>query len=138
VVVFAGHKKCRPQRPGFNTQCADGNHARWGFCDNIPSQDCQDADGDDADGVIGFGIEGQDCCAAGAGWTNYFVSSTAQHEPGGAEQGTQAWILVRDVRTSAAFNGGTGAVAPPPPPPPPGADELPPCTDYSEFHRLSL
>lgn len=47
-----GQKKCRPQRPGFNTQCADGNHARWGYCANIPSQDCQDADGDDADGVI--------------------------------------------------------------------------------------
>ena len=34
----------------------------------MPVQECQDADGDDADGVIGFGIEGQDCCPMGAGW----------------------------------------------------------------------
>ena len=58
-----GQKKFRPQRPGFNTQCADGNHARWGFCANVPVQECQDADGDDADGVIGFGIG---CASLGA------------------------------------------------------------------------
>ena len=34
-------------------------------------------DGNDADGVMGFGIEGQDCCPMGAGWTNYVVSDTA-------------------------------------------------------------
>ena len=27
-----GHKDCEPQRPGFNTQCTEGNSARWGFC----------------------------------------------------------------------------------------------------------
>jgi len=25
-----GHQDCEPQRPGFNTQCAQGNNARWG------------------------------------------------------------------------------------------------------------
>jgi hypothetical protein len=47
-----GHRDCEPQRPGFNTQCNQGNHARWGFCNNIPSQDCQTEDANDADGVI--------------------------------------------------------------------------------------
>ena len=89
-----GHRDCEPQRPGFNTVCADGNHARWGFCNNIPSQDCQIEDANDADGVIGFGIEGQDCCPMGAGWTNYFVNSNAN---GGSEQRLQAWIVVRHV-----------------------------------------
>ena len=54
---------------GFNTQCAQGNSARWGFCNNVPRQDCQTADSDDADGVIGFGLTGQDCCPMGAGWS---------------------------------------------------------------------
>ena len=44
---------------GFNTQCQHGNAARWGFCNNVPEQACQTADGDDADGVIGFGLVGQ-------------------------------------------------------------------------------
>jgi hypothetical protein len=66
-----GQQDCEMQRPGFNTVCADGNHARWGYCNNIPSQDCQIEDTNDADGVIGVGLEGQDCCAMGAGYTNY-------------------------------------------------------------------
>ena len=60
MMIFAGvtgYKECEPQRPGFNTVCADGNHARWGYCVNIPSQACQAADTDDADGVMGFGLE---------------------------------------------------------------------------------
>jgi hypothetical protein len=88
-----GYRECEPQRPGFNTVCADGNHARWGFCANVPSQDCQIEDGDDADGVMGFGLEGQDCCPMGAGWTNYFVNDNAN---GGLEGRQQAWILVRE------------------------------------------
>jgi hypothetical protein len=87
-----GHNDCEPQRPGFNTQCADGNSARWGFCNNIPSQGCQIHDADDADAVIGIGLEGQDCCPMGAGWTNYFVNSNAN---GGSEQRLQAFIKVR-------------------------------------------
>ena len=65
----SGHKDCQPQLPGFNTVCRDGNAARWGYCNNIPEQACQTADGDDADGVIGFGLLGQDCCPMGAGHT---------------------------------------------------------------------
>ena len=49
-------------------------------------------------------------------------------------QPVQAWILVRDVRVSAAFNGGTGAAPSPAPP----VGNLPACTDYNEFHQLSL
>ena len=63
VFGVQGYRECEPQRPGFNTVCSDGNHARWGFCVNIPSQNCQANDSDDADGVIGFGIE--DCPMGG-------------------------------------------------------------------------
>lgn len=127
-----GHKKCRAQRPGFNTQCNDGNHARWGYCANIPGQTCQDADGDDADGVIGFGLEGQDCCPMGAGYTNYFVNDAAN---GGQESRAQAWILIRDLGVSTAFSGGTGTGA--------GGTTTPvapsgSCTDYNEFYQLSV
>ena len=122
-----GHRDCEPQRPGFNTVCADGNHARWGFCNNgkpaaachlccwkfielstpltrvlvlgtVPSQDCQAGDGDDADGVIGFGLEGQDCCPMGAGWTNYFASD---QRDSGHESRQQAWIMVRHATLTA-------------------------------------
>ena len=101
VFGVSGHKDCAPQRPGFNTQCAQGNSARWGFCNNVPRQDCQTADSDDADGVIGFGLTGQDCCPMGAGWTNYFVNDA---EDGGSESRQQAWIMVRN----AAHPGNTG------------------------------
>lgn len=94
VSVFhaTGQQNCGMQRPGFHTECNDGNRARWGFCNNIPSQGCQESDGSDADGVIGFGIAGQDCCPTGAGFTNYFVHSSADS---GHEPQQQAWILVR-------------------------------------------
>ena len=94
VFDVEGHRDCEPQRPGFNTVCADGNHARWGFCNNVPSQDCQASDGDDADGVIGFGLEGQDCCPMGAGYTNYFVSAD---QNSGHELRSPAWILIRET-----------------------------------------
>lgn len=92
IFAATGHNDCEPQRPGFNTQCRDGNRARWGYCNNIPcasllyryasarnflaspfrvvcrSQGCQIHDADDADAVIGIGIEGQNCCPMGAGW----------------------------------------------------------------------
>ena len=93
VLGVTGYRECEPQRPGFNTLCNDGNHARWGYCVNIPSQDCQTEDGNDADGVMGFGIEGQDCCPMGAGWTNYVVSDSPDS---GHEGRQQAWILIRD------------------------------------------
>ena len=87
---------CDMLHPGFNTQCADGNHARWGFCNNIPSQHCEDTTDVtplevDSDGVIGIGPEGQDCCPMGAGYTNYFVHDVRDS---GHEQSVQAWVLI--------------------------------------------
>ena len=92
VFGVSGHRVCGMQRPGFNTQCAEGNSARWGWCSNVPSQECQLDDADDADGTIGVGIEGQDCCPAGAGWTNSFVSNSASSDN---EVPKQAWILIK-------------------------------------------
>ena len=107
VRVFgpSGMQNCGPQRPGFDVQCSGGNHARWGYCNNIPSQGCQTADSNDADGVIGLGLTGQDCCPMGAGYTNYFVSNSAN---GGNEQRVQAWVKI--------WISPEGAAAPPPPP----------------------
>ena len=65
------------QRPGFNVQCKDGNNARWGYCANCPSQPCQTKDSDDADAVIGIGLQGQSTTSEmGAGWTELFASGT--------------------------------------------------------------
>ena len=66
--ALVGQQDCEMQRPGFNTFCSNGNHARWGYCNNIPTQECQIEDTADADGVVGIGLEGQDCCPMGAGW----------------------------------------------------------------------
>lgn len=92
--------------PGFNTVCAGGNQARWGFCNNIPSQDCQTSDDSDADGAIGLGLTGQDCCPIGAGYTSYFVSNGAD---AGNEARAQAWVLIRQSHSVG------GASIPPPP-----------------------
>merc|ERR1712048_472283 len=74
-----GHKACGMQRPGFNIQCKDNNKARWGFCNNIPSQGCQTADGNDADAAIGIGLKGQSTAKEmGAGWTQYFNNNNAK------------------------------------------------------------
>ena len=64
------------QRPGFNIACKDGNYARWGFCNNIPSQKCQELDTDDSDAAIGIGLIGsaKKVVEMGAGWTQYFAS----------------------------------------------------------------
>ena len=91
----SGQQDCPPQSPGFNTMCADGNAARWGYCNNVPDQGCQ-SDGADSDGVIGFGLKGQDCCPMGAGHTSFFVSDTNLGSSAGNEMRKQAWILVRD------------------------------------------
>jgi hypothetical protein len=64
-------RNCGMQRPGFNTRCNDGNWARWGYCDNIPSQGCQTADGNDADRAIGLGLAGQSSSYASAGVQGY-------------------------------------------------------------------
>ena len=90
----SGDRDCGMQRPGFNTVCNDNNRARWGYCNNIPNQGCQTSDGSDADGAIGLGLHGQDCCPMGAGHTNYFVSNSAN---GGNEKRSQAWILIEDA-----------------------------------------
>merc|ERR1711890_158146 len=74
-----GHRKCGMQRPGFNIQCKDNNWARWGFCNNLPTQGCQTSDGNDADAAIGIGLKGQQTNRQmGAGWTNYFNSNNAK------------------------------------------------------------
>jgi hypothetical protein len=87
-----GMRDCVAQRPGFNVQANDNNWYRWGFANNIPSQVCQTSNTDDADGVIGFGLTGQDCGATGAGWTNYFVNDTSC---GGHQQSFDSWIWIR-------------------------------------------
>merc|ERR1712025_67462 len=75
----SGHKACGMQRPGFNIECKDNNKARWGFCNNIPSQGCQTADGNDADAAIGIGLKGQSTAKEmGAGWTQYFNNNNAK------------------------------------------------------------
>lgn len=49
-----GARRCpQLQLPGFNVRCNDNNWARWGFCNNIPSQQCQPGDTEDADAPIG-------------------------------------------------------------------------------------
>ena len=95
------HNGCGMQRPGFNIQCNDGNRARWGYCANIPSQDCQTDESHDADAAIGLGIEGQDCCPIGAGYTNYFVSNTANS---GQESRQQVWVFVRQAASCATYS----------------------------------
>ena len=97
VFGASGQQDCPPQSPGFNTMCADGNAARWGYCNNVPDQGCQ-SDGADSDGVIGFGLKGQDCCPMGAGHTSFFVSDTNLGSSAGNEMRKQAWIMVRKLR----------------------------------------
>ena len=93
VQVFgpAGQRDCAPQRPGFNVQCVDGNSARWGFCNNAPSQPCQPLDTQDSDGVLGFGLQAT-TTPIGAGWNSLFVSNIYNQSLHGRKQ---AWILIR-------------------------------------------
>jgi hypothetical protein len=88
----SGMQSCGMNRPGFNIVNTDNNAYRWGFANNVPSQSCQTASGDDTDGVIGWGLRGQDCGATGAGYTNYFVSDT---ECGGQQRSVNSWIWVK-------------------------------------------
>jgi len=69
----SGHKKCGMQRPGFNIVCKDGQKARWGFCNNIPSQGCQTSDNNDSDAAIGVGLVGNFKDKVSAGWTKDFA-----------------------------------------------------------------
>jgi hypothetical protein len=86
-----GQRDCAPQRAGFNTQCSDGNAARWGYCNNVPSQPCQSDFYQDADGVIGIGIRGAGE-TIGAGWTPFFVANVNDVLLRGRRQ---VWIMVR-------------------------------------------
>lgn len=88
----SGYQSCAPNQLGFNVVNTDNNAYRWGFANNVPSQACQTSIGDDTDGVIGWGLRGQDIGATGAGWTNYFVSDT---ENGPAYRSFNSWIFVR-------------------------------------------
>ncbi len=87
-----GMRDCLPKDLGFNINANGNNRARWGFANNIPSQTCQVTAAADADGAIGWGLQGQDAGATGAGWTNYFVNDTAN---GGQEGSFDSWLWVR-------------------------------------------
>merc|ERR1712025_1317089 len=69
----SGRKSCGMQRPGANIVCKDGQKARFGFCNNIPSQSCQTADSSDSDAAIGIGLIGNHKDSVGAGWTKDFA-----------------------------------------------------------------
>eukprot|EP01043_Picozoa_sp_COSAG02_P005369 COSAG02_NODE_145_length_34010_cov_7.359696_2_plen_917_part_00 len=97
--------ECEPQKPGFNSQCNGNNKVRWGYCANVAGEDCQSEDEEDADGVIGFGIQGEDCCSAGAGWTSMFASITSVANAG-HEGSNQAWLLVREAGQGAGQSRG--------------------------------
>ena len=67
-----------------------GNHARWGFCNNIPNQDCQTSDDHDADASIGIGLAGQSTAAEmGAGWTEYFNANSPN-----AKKYMKVWLYI--------------------------------------------
>lgn len=91
---------CSPQpdpnafQYGFNlAPKANEGNARWGLTANQPSNPCTDNPGD-VDGAVGFGVMGQDCCPAGAGWTNRFVSNTANNN---LDRQAPAWLWVSDT-----------------------------------------
>jgi hypothetical protein len=60
-------ENCDMQRPGFNTKCADGNRARFGYCKNGADEKCRPLDFDDADVALGIGIQGEGNTSASAG-----------------------------------------------------------------------
>ena len=63
------------QNPGFNVECRGDNKARWGYCVNCASDNCQLNTGNDADASIGIGLKGESTDSEmGAGWTAYFAS----------------------------------------------------------------
>ena len=55
---------CSMGYAGFNTMCPDGNRARWGYCDNLPTEDCLTTDSDRA---IGIGLQGASAGLIGVG-----------------------------------------------------------------------
>ena len=83
------------QRPGFNIECGQSNMARWGYCNNCATQNCQEADDDDADSTIGIGLSGQDTAnELGAGWTHYFASGSCSSS-GDSSTNKRVWVSVR-------------------------------------------
>jgi len=78
VLGSPGIRTCAMQRPGFNIECTEGNKARFGFCVNKPSQQCQESDENDSDAALGFGLAGEadyltggESGEQGAGWTKF-------------------------------------------------------------------
>ena len=65
----------------------DGQKARWGFCNNIPSQGCQTSDTNDSDAAIGIGLIGNFKDSVGAGWTKDFAGKSKIVNK-------QAWVYV--------------------------------------------
>ena len=92
VFTPSGQKDCAPKELGFNITAQDGNFARWGFANNVPEQPCQVQTNEDADAVIGWGLDGQDAGETGAGFTSYFVSNTTNS---GNEASFDSWLWVR-------------------------------------------
>ena len=68
----------------------DGQKARWGFCNNIPSQGCQTSDTNDSDAAIGIGLGGNHKTAQGAGWTKDFAGK-------GKTVYKKVWLYVADL-----------------------------------------
>ena len=90
---------CGMQRPGFNIECTQGNKARWGYCTNCASQECQTSDYDDADAAIGIGLQGQLTLAMGAGWTNYFASGSGTCSPNSMTY-KAVWMYVQPAQVT--------------------------------------
>ena len=86
------------QRPGFNIECPQNNKARWGYCNNCASQNCQETDDDDADSTIGIGLNGQsNPNEMGAGWTNYFASGAGTCTATSMTY-KRVWVSVRKLK----------------------------------------
>lgn len=85
---------CGMQRPGFNTQCNDGNDARWGYCVNHVHQGCQQDDSQDADSVIGIGLyiqhQTQYSINAGFGEKTMYQRSPDQYN------NKQVWVFLHE------------------------------------------
>ena len=69
----------------------DGQKARWGFCNNIPSQGCQTSDSNDSDAAIGIGLIGNFKDSVGAGRTKDFAGK-------GKIVNRKTWLYVNEEK----------------------------------------
>ena len=94
-------RACPMLFPGFNLECPHNNKARWGFCANCPSQQCQ-TESSDADAAVGIGLTGQSSPPVGAGWTSYFASGGGTCSAT-SETHRDVWLWVENLQV---VNGG--------------------------------